>query len=76
MLTIIGSLVGIPIGRLLHHYVMGQVEMDYIMFGREVLPAGIFLSVVLTIGFGLLVNLFMRRKLADIEMVESLKSVE
>ena len=76
VLTIIGSLVGIPIGRLLHHYVMGQVEMDYIMFGREVLPAGIFLSVVLTIGFGLLVNLFMRRKLADIEMVESLKSVE
>lgn len=76
VLTVIGSLVGIPVGRLLHHYVMGQVEMDYIMFGREVLPPGIFMSVLLTIGFGLLVNLFMRRKLADIEMVESLKSVE
>jgi putative ABC transport system permease protein len=35
ILTFIGSLVGIPLGMLLHHYIMHQVEMDYIMFGRK-----------------------------------------
>ncbi len=76
VLTVLGALCGLPIGNLLHHYIMRQVEMDYIMFGRKVEPLSFVLSFILTIVFGLMVNHFMRKKLKNIEMVESLKSVE
>ncbi|MCI2153128.1 MAG: hypothetical protein LKK26_00135 [Solobacterium sp.] len=55
---------------------MREVEMDAMMFGRTVDPDSILWSVLLTIGFGILVNRFMRKRLQDISMVESLKSVE
>ena len=57
-------------------YIMRQVEMDYVMFGRSVAVSSNILSVLLTVLFGMLVNFFMRKKLKAIEMVESLKSVE
>ncbi len=76
VLTFLGALLGIPIGNVLHHYIMRQVEMDYIMFGRSVLKSSFVISVILTLVFGVLVNFFMRKKLKQIEMVESLKSVE
>ncbi len=76
ILTIVGALAGMPVGQILHHFIMRQVEMDYIMFGRRVALTSNILSVFMTIGFGLLVNLFMRKRLRQIEMVESLKSVE
>lgn len=76
VLTVIGALCGIPLGILLHHTIMREVEMDAMMFGRNVDPLSILYSVLLTIGFGILVNRFMRRRLHSISMVESLKSVE
>ncbi len=76
VLTVLGAVAGIPVGQLLHHFIMRQVEMDYVMFGRSVALMSDVLAVFMTIGFGLLVNMFMRGKLARIEMVESLKSVE
>ncbi len=76
VLTFIGAIVGIPVGTLLHHYIMRQVEMDYIMFGRSVNFLSYVYSVSFTIIFGLLVNFFMRKKLKNIDMIESLKSVE
>lgn len=76
VLTVIGALCGIPLGVLLHHTIMREVEMDAMMFGRTVDPDSILWSVLLTIGFSILVNRFMRKRLHDISMVESLKSVE
>lgn len=76
VLTIIGAFVGIPLGIMLHHYIMRLVEMDNIMFGREVYPISLLYAVLLTVLFGMMVNFFMRKKLTTIEMVESLKSVE
>lgn len=76
VLTFIGAIVGIPVGTLLHHYIMRQVEMDYIMFGRSVQPISYAYSVFFTIAFGYLVNFVMRKKLKNIDMIESLKSVE
>jgi putative ABC transport system permease protein len=76
VLTGLGALAGIPIGQVLHHFIMRQVEMDYVMFGRSVAVSSNILSVLLTVLFGMLVNFFMRKKLQAIEMVESLKSVE
>ena len=76
ILTLIGALAGLPVGTLLHHYIMRMVEMDYIMFGREILWPSYVIAVFLTFFFGILVNQSMRKKLSAIRMVESLKSVE
>lgn len=76
ILTLIGSLVGIPLGILLHHYIMHEVEMDYIMFGRNITVLSCVVCVGITLIFGILVNLFMAKHLRNIQMVESLKSVE
>ena len=76
VLTILGSIVGIPLGLLLHKYIMSLVEMDSIMFGRSVENISIIIAIGLTLLFSMLVNLFMVKKLRAIKMVESLKSVE
>ena len=76
ILTIIGALSGLPLGNWLHHYIMSCIEMDFVIFGRFVKPFSFVISAVLTVGFGILVNLAMRKNLDEIAMVESLKSVE
>ncbi len=76
VLTFLGALVGLPLGTWLHSTIMLTVEMDYVMFGRTVQPLSYFYALGLTILFGVIVNFFMRKYLKNIEMVESLKSVE
>ncbi|MCF0115403.1 MAG: FtsX-like permease family protein, partial [Erysipelotrichaceae bacterium] len=76
LLTFIGSLVGIPLGKLLHRFIILQVEMDYVMFGRNVALLSVLISIGITIGFAFIVNKVMTNKLKSIQMVESLKSVE
>jgi putative ABC transport system permease protein len=76
VLTLIGGIAGMPVGTLLHHYIMRTVEMDYIMFGRDVLPKSYLISLGLTFLFGIIVNRLMASRLDRIKMVESLKSVE
>ena len=46
------------------------------MFGRSIEPISFISSVVLTALFALLVNIAMYYKLQEIDMIESLKSVE
>ena len=76
ILTLIGAMAGLPVGTVLHHYIMRMVEMDYIMFGREVLWPSYVMAACMTFFFGILVNHAMAGKLSAIKMVESLKSVE
>ena len=76
ILTMMGAVVGIGLGKGLHYLVMVMVELDNIMFGRNVEFTSYLISVILTIVFGAVVNRFMRSRLRDIPMVESLKSVE
>lgn len=76
LLTLIGSLVGIVLGRILHLFIVRTVEVDAAMFGRNInLPSFIY-SFLFTVGFSLLINGIMYFKLKKISMVESLKSVE
>lgn len=76
ILTIIGTLTGLLMGIFLHRYIMTTVEMDNIMFGLKLNPLSYIYSVVLTLGFSILVNFVMHYKLRDIKMVESLKSID
>lgn len=76
ILTILGILAGCGLGLLLHRFIIVTVEVDTVMFGRNVnLPSFIYCA-VLTGFFSLFVNGVMHFKLKKINMVESLKSVE
>ena len=76
LLTIIGVLFGIGLGVVLHRFIMQTVEVDMVMFGREILPISYLYSTLLTFGFSIFICLVMYRKIKRINMVESLKSVE
>lgn len=76
ILTFIGTIVGLGLGVLLHRFIMVTVEMDNIMFGRNISTTSFVLAGVLTIFFAVLVNIAMHYKLKKIHMVESLKSVD
>lgn len=76
VLTAIGTALGLVGGIFLHMFIMRTVEVDMVMFGREIKPLSFVLAAVLTVVFSLLVNLVMKRKLRAISMVESLKAPE
>ncbi|MCF6463740.1 ABC transporter permease [Clostridium sp. Cult1] len=76
ILTIIGTLIGLFIGIFLHRYIMTTVEMDNLMFGLELDFKSYIISIILTIGFAAFVNFAMYYKLKNVEMVESLKSID
>lgn len=76
VLAVIGMGVGLVLGIFLHMFIMRTVEVDLVMFGREIKPLSFLLSAVLTVLFSMLVDLWMRRKLRGISMVESMKAPE
>ena len=76
ILTVLGVLAGLPMGKLLHAYVMGQIKIDLMCFDVRVAPMSYLISAALTLVFGLLVNLALRRKIRAIDMSQALKSVE
>ena len=76
LLTIIGSVVGMVLGNLLHRYIILTVEVEEAMFGRQIHWQSYLYSFLFTVVFSLFVNWVMFYKLKKIDMVESLKSVE
>ena len=76
LLTIIGIVLGIGLGILLHSYVITAIEVDLIMFGRSIYWYSYLIGAALTFGFSLIVNFVMFPGIKKIDMVESLKSVE
>lgn len=76
MLTLIGALLGLVLGKALFLFIIVTAEMDEMMFGREIYGSSYITAMILTFIFAMLVNLMMHFKLQKIEMVESLKSVE
>ena len=76
LLTIIGSVVGMVLGNLLHRDIILTVEVEEAMFGRQIHWQSYLYSFLFTVAFSLFVNWVMFYKLKKIDMVESLKSVE
>lgn len=74
ILSLIGTLVGLVVGIWLHAFIVHTIEMDSIMFGRNIEPLSFILATVISIAFTLLVNLIMRKRIRSIDMVESMKA--
>ncbi|MDV4151639.1 FtsX-like permease family protein [Clostridium sp. AL.422] len=76
ILTVFGIIFGAGLGVLLHRFIMLTVEIDNMMFGRNIDLPSFIISALLTIVFAVLVNIVMYYKLKKVKMVESLKSVD
>ena len=69
-------LVGLPLGKWLHAYVMSQIRIDTIAFDVRIAWQSVVFSILLTAVFAAIVNVVMYFKLRRISMAESLKSIE
>ena len=76
LLAIFGAFFGLVLGTYLEGFVVQTAEIDLVMFGRAIHAPSYWFAFGLTLVFSLLVYVAMRPKLKNIDMVESLKSVE
>lgn len=73
---LLGIIIGMGLGKLLHYFVVITSEVDIVMFNRGLVWWAFLLGAVFTMVFAVLVNIVLHFKLKRIDMVESLKSVE
>ena len=76
ILSILGSLVGLGMGKALHAFVMAQIKIDSMSFACRIAPLSYLISFAMTMVFTLLISAGMRPRLRKIDMAESLKSIE
>lgn len=76
LLTIIGGILGLPLGYLEERMIMSTISMDMIMFGTHIKAYSYLFSFAITLIFTWIVLWQTRKPLRQIAMVESLKSVE
>ncbi|RGB63871.1 MULTISPECIES: FtsX-like permease family protein [unclassified Amedibacterium] len=76
ILTGIGILCGLPLGRVLSGMLTSALKMPSIHFAVTVYPVSYLYAALLSLGFALIVNFMTNRTLNQIDMVEALKSIE
>lgn len=76
VLTAIGIIPGFFMGYALHRFVMMNINVEVVTFDTKILPMSYLAGILLTFLFAILVDLVLSVKLNNINMAESLKSVE
>lgn len=76
ILSVLGGVLGLPLGALFHRFVMHMIQIDTMFFDIHVTFFSYLLAFICTILFAVITNLFMRRRIGKIPMAESLKAVE
>jgi putative ABC transport system permease protein len=76
IIVVIGALTGLVVGYFFEGYVVVTAEVNRVMFGRSIHLLSYIYSFGLTLVFSVIVMFAMMPKLAKIDMVESLKSIE
>ena len=76
ILTIIGALCGLPLGKIEHTFVMRVIDMDMVMYGKDIAIASYCYGFIITLAFTIIVAFVVSHSLKKVKMVESLKSVE
>ena len=76
VLSVVGSLAGLGLGKLLLDFVLLQVKVDVVWFRSRITPMSMVISVALTLLATLIVQFIFTFKLERINMAEALKSVE
>ena len=76
ILVLIGIAAGLPTGYILHKFIMSRIVVDAVSFNEIIEPISYGFAVVTVIGFSVIVDLILRRKMRRINMAEALKSIE
>lgn len=76
ILSLIGAVAGLPLGKIFVSFLVVEIQMDMVMFPQNVEIISFIIGFVLTMIFAVAVNFLMYFKLRKISMVESLKSIE
>ena len=76
ILTVMGVILGLPLGRLVGGMLTMALNMPSLYFEVEVKPLSYVIAAVATMAFALLVQLFVNPVLDRIDPISSLKSVE
>lgn len=76
VLTILGIAAGLILGIFLTGFIVQTIEVDNVMFGRDIFASSYLYAAGMTMLFSLIVLFAMSFKIKAVNMVESLKSVE
>ena len=76
VLSVLGAAAGLFLGAPLHRFIIGVAENPDLMFGRTIAPISFIISAAATIGFSVLVDILMLKKIGGIKMAESMKAGE
>ena len=76
LLSFLGGVVGLGMGKLLHRFVMELIDVENMTVDVRIRPTSYLWSFLITLVFAALTNTVMRFKLERVDMAESLKSVE
>lgn len=76
LLSILASFIGIPLGMVFHRAVMSMILIDSLAVDIHVEKVSFLPSIICTIAFAIIVDVFMKRQVDKIKMAESLKAVE
>lgn len=76
ILVLIGIVAGLPTGYVLHKFIMSRIVVDAVSFNEIIEPISYVFTVLTVIGFSVIVDLILRRKMRRINMAEALKSIE
>ena len=76
LLSFLGGVVGLGMGKLLHRFVMELIDVENMTVDVRIQPLSYLWSFLITLVFAALTNTVMRFKLERVDMAESLKSVE
>jgi len=74
LLSLLGAVTGLAVGVRLHGFVVRTVEVDQVMFGREIYPVSYVYALAISVLFTVLVNRIMSRTIRRIDMVEAMKA--
>src|SRR5699024_5881529 len=74
ILTFLGILTGLGFGTVLTNFIMNTMEIDMLVFGREIHLSSYLYSSLLTISFSVTGMVVIHYQLQRIDMVEALKA--
>ena len=76
ILTFLGTLLGLLLGMGILGVIIQAAEVETIFLVKDINYINLVVSIIITIGFTLITNFVMKKKIKDIDMIDSLKSIE
>lgn len=76
LLSLLGTLAGIPLGKLLHRFVMELIQVEYMSYDIRIAPLSYVMGCAISAVFAVTASKLMQFRIEKVNMAESLKSVE